>query len=274
MPPEVIGPLQAIAGFRLVTTDIARLAGFYEALGFTAGKPSPIDIAEMAVLGLAGPGTRLALTLGESRIELDAFESAGRPYPRDTDAASTRFQHFALVTDDADVAWRRAVEAGATPISRSGPVRLPASSGGVTAVKFRDPDGHPLEFLCFPPGSETRWYGRGILGIDHSAISVADVDAAVRFYKALGLIEGDRTLNEGPAQVALDGLDDARVDVVPLKPPRKPPHLELLGYRRPTSRRADAVAANDVVATRIVWRADRDGVFRDPDGHLHQTVAG
>jgi hypothetical protein len=29
------------------------------------------------------------------------------------------------------------------------------------------------------------------------------------------------------------------------------------------------VQANDVAATRIVWRSDRDALLRDPDGHLH-----
>ncbi len=33
----------------------------------------------------------------------------------------------------------------------AGPERLPARSGGVSAFKFRDPDGHPLELLAFPP---------------------------------------------------------------------------------------------------------------------------
>ncbi len=39
---------------------------------------------------------------------------------------------------------------GWTAISTDGPQRLPPSSGGVAAFKFRDPDGHPLELLAFP----------------------------------------------------------------------------------------------------------------------------
>ena len=38
------------------------------------------------------------------------------------------------------------------PISPDGRVRLPDNSGGVTAYKFRDHDGHPLELLEFPQG--------------------------------------------------------------------------------------------------------------------------
>ena len=42
---------------------------------------------------------------------------------------------------------------GWTPISTSGPQLLPAASGGVSAFKFRDPEGHPLELIAFPPGA-------------------------------------------------------------------------------------------------------------------------
>ena len=128
--------------------------------------------------------------------------------------------------------------ARATPAPRrsaeSGPVTLPQSAGGVTAVKFRDPEGHPLEFLAIsdaapiPTGAAA-----GIMGIDHSAISVSDVAASRRFYARHGLSEADATVNHGPTQDALDGLDGVEVDVVPMNPADKPPHVELLGYRHP-----------------------------------------
>ena len=47
---------------------------------------------------------------------------------------------------------RLSAHAGWTTISTDGPQLLPASSGGVTAYKFRDPEGHPLELIAFPPG--------------------------------------------------------------------------------------------------------------------------
>ena len=49
---------RAIAGFRLVTADPARLAAFYRAIGFDVGEAAPIPAAEMELLGLAGAGSR------------------------------------------------------------------------------------------------------------------------------------------------------------------------------------------------------------------------
>lgn len=264
---------QRIAGFRLVSLEPQRLVRFYAALGFTAEPPAPIPAAEMAMLEIAGEGVRQRMTLGPSTVDVDCYRSGGRPYPADADAASLCFQHLALVTDDAAAAWARARDAGATPISRECPVTLPASAGGVTAIKFRDPDGHPLEFLQFSDNGGKGWPGTGILGIDHSAISVSDVEASAAFYADEGLRREDGSLNDGPTQVALDGLDEVEVRVVPLAPAGAPPHIELLGYRRPTPRRCDPVAITDVAATRIVWEAGRAGLVHDPDGHRHELVA-
>lgn len=267
MPPDL--RFGDIAGFRLVTADLPRLAAFYRAIGFDAGEPVPISAAEMALLGIGGGGMRITMALGPSRIDLDCYAMAGRPYPTERSASDRIFQHLALVTDDARAAWHRARAAGATPISRQQPVALPPSSGGVTAVKLRDPDGHPLEFTQFPAGANVDWQGSGVLGIDHSAIVVADLLASRRFYAQHGLAEGERMLNQGPTQVALDGIDDVVVDIVPVLPAQAPPHIELLGYR---DRAGGSVhlAASDIAATRIVWHAGRDALVRDPDGHYHQ----
>jgi len=223
----------------------------------------------MALLGLAGSGSRRSFQYADQRLDLDCFERRGASYPTDIDGPDTRFQHIAIVTDDAAASWARARALGATPISAAGPVTLPLSSGGVTAIKFRDPEGHPLEFLQFPRNM-SEGAGRGVVGLDHSAISVADLKQARGFYGAWGLELGKQTFNHGPTQVALDGLGGARVDVAPLTPPVTTPHLELLAYRTPRSRQAPPWAVNDIVATRIVWAANRSALRRDPDGHLHQ----
>jgi len=270
MSPDVT--FRAIAGFRLVTSEPELLIGFYQAIGFTAGEVTPISAAEMAVLGLDGAGWRRSMRLADSRLDLDSFDLAGHPYPCGTTASDLVFQHLALVTDDARAAWRRARDAGAMPISHRGPVTLLPSSGGVTAVKFRDPEGHPLELLEFHAASNSSWQGHGMMGIDHSAISIADLAASRRFYAKHGLAEGKRTFNRGPTQVALDGLDDVEVDVLPMSPPHKPPHVELLAYHQPAGRPHPPLGANDVAATRIVWSADRNALVRDPDGHLLQLT--
>ena len=69
----------------------------------------------------------------------------------------------------------------------AGPQRLPdwnPNAGGIRAFYFRDPDGHPLEILQFPPDKgDAKWHApsrRLFLGIDHTAIVVADTEASLR----------------------------------------------------------------------------------------------
>jgi catechol 2,3-dioxygenase-like lactoylglutathione lyase family enzyme len=211
----------------------------------------------------------LPLHLGGQRVDLDCFDIPGQPYPTDATAADLCFQHLAVVTDDAGIAWRCVKDLGAASISTSGPVLLPPATGVAAAIKFRDPDGHPLELLQFADASGRSWTGTRLLGIDHSAISVSNAGASRRFYEALGLSAQAGTLNRGPTQMILDGLPGAEVDVVPMLPRQDTPHLELLGYRKPPGRVTGRLEANDIAATRIVWAADRDALIRDPDGHLH-----
>lgn len=279
MPPDGATGLSAVAGFRLVTADLPRLRHFYQGvLGFAAqGSEQAIAPDEMALLGLCGSGLRQTLRLGEQVVAIECYEQAGRGYPDYGDAASLWFQHLALVVADIAPAYHRV--AAATPISSGGPQHLPASSGGVRAFKFRDPDGHPLELLQFPANARPlAWQDRLAadgqigLGIDHSAISVADEEASLAFYGAFGLEPGQRTLNQGPEQQRLDHLADVEVAVVPMQPGRGTPHLELLGYRVPRGGPGPALQANDIAATRIVWRGTGPALLRDPDGHFQQII--
>ncbi len=264
MSPHVF----AITAFGLTTRNPERLAAFYRGLGFTLAPSERIPEAEIALLGLSGGGMRLPLRLGKSSVTLDFFDRPGRDYPSNATAADLCFQHFALVTADAGAAWTHARKLGATAISRHGPVTLPKTSGEVTACKFRDPDGHPLEFLQFPARSRVDWPGADLVDIDHSAISVSSADVSKRFYEALGWSVQGPTLNRGETQEALDGLSEPVVEVVPMMPAQKNPHLELLVYRSPVGRSDSSDAANDVAATRTVLASDRDELIRDPDGHL------
>lgn len=270
--------LAAIAGFRLTTNDLPRLCRFYqEVLGFALDGPEqPIARAELLVLGVSGTGRRQAFRLGRQVVAIDQFDPPGCAYPDGGDAASLWFQHLALVVVDMAKAYQRL--RGTVLISVGGPQHLPASSGGVSAFKFRDPDGHPLELLQFQSGAcPAAWSGMSAqagqigLGIDHSAISVTDAAASGAFYGALGLRPGDGTINQGLEQQRLDGLADVRVAVVPMVPDAGTPHLELLCYEVPRGRRGPAVQPNDVAATRIVWQGGRAALLRDPDGHLHQV---
>ncbi|MGI4796782.1 MAG: VOC family protein [Janthinobacterium lividum] len=270
--------LSGIVGFRLVTADLGRLTRFYrDVLEFaTAGLVEPIGSEEMALLGLPGIGRRQRLEIGEQTLSVDEFEVAGHPYPLESNAASPWFQHLALVVPNIGAAYGRLRDIA--PITQGGPWHLPPSSGSVHAFKFRDPDGHPLELLQFPEsGTLPAWKGRApvpgqmALGIDHSAISVGDLDASLAFYAGLGLAPGQQTLNRGAEQQNLDDLRDVDVRVQPMRPSGGTSHLELLAYRVPPAQGIADLRANDVAATRIVWRGTSDALLRDPDGHLQQV---
>ena len=269
MPYQLTSQLHGITRFHLVTQDLNRLVAFYRDVLRLApvGAEQIIAPSEIALLGLHASGRRQIFAVGGHHLAIDQFGDAGRPYPIDGDAASLWFQHFALAVDDIATVYSQLHDI--SPISINGPQHLPASSGSVWAFKFRDPDGHPLELLQAP--GVPRSADAPVNGIDHSAISVADVDDSTAFYRGLGLEPGPRTLNQGPEQEWLDGLSAVQVDVAPMIPLNSAPHLELLGYRSPRGKRGFARQANDVAATRIVWRGTSAGVFRDPDGHLHQV---
>jgi catechol 2,3-dioxygenase-like lactoylglutathione lyase family enzyme len=271
--------VRAITAVVLVTPDAERLAGFYETgLGFRRLAARRVDGADFeGRVGATGGATALRLGLGDQRLELLQFDDPGQPYPEGVGGEDLRFQHFALVVSDmaGAFAWLQA-RAGWTAISRGQPVRLPPSSGGVTAFKFRDPDGHPAELLAFDAGqAPPAWRGRHdlFLGIDHSAISVADAAQATAFYQGLGLRLSGRSHNRGPEQARLDGLADADTDILALSPPAATPHVELLAYRTPPPRKPAPVGAHDVAATRLVFAGDTPGALIDPDGHRLIIIA-
>ena len=154
---------------------------------------------------------------------------------------------------------------------------MPQSSGGVTAFKFRDPEGHPLELLAFPPGKVPEIWrkpqGAIFMGIDHTAISVSNIDASTAFYNGLGFDVISRSVNHGPLQERLDAIPDVRVEVVALALTKPKPHLELLCYHSRLPQ-ATSIRANDIAATRTVLAGKKAqniaGIAEslvDPDGH-------
>ncbi len=270
-----------IARFSLTSADPARLARFYgDAFGF---EQADVRRQDALPYGVPGQATVHRLRLGLQEIELVGFEQAGAPYPAGSTSHDGWFQHLALVVSDMAAAHGRlSRQGGWHGISQGGPVTLPESSGGVEAFKFRDPEGHPLELLAFPPGrAPAAWSGRSAttpcLGIDHSAIVVADEARSLAFYVALGLAVTARSLNQGPAQVRLDDAPEVVVGVLGLDPPAAPPHLELLAYRSPPVRPGAAGAADIACARTMMVAADASEpprMLRDPDGHRVMLVDG
>ncbi len=274
--------VQALVRIAITVTDLEGMARFYtDALGFAvASSETDIDPALARLLG-ANNVRSTTLSRGAQVMELAALDPPGAPYPADSHSNDLWFQHCALVTDDIGAAYARVCRHPITAISRNGPQTLP---GGIVAFKFRDPEGHPLELIQFPQPN-----GATMGGIDHSAISVADAERSKAFYTGmLGLTVGAQQVNTGPAQDAMDGLDDACADVVALQPAKPAPHVELLGYRTPPGRPAPLSRPADIVATRLVLQVDdlagqpgavtlADGsqaaLIHDPDGHALLLLA-
>lgn len=253
-PPEG-GRVLAFAGFRRCVADLTRAIDFYsEALGFAC---EAINNGSVRCAGMR---------LGEESIELCEWAGAERlgATSQDASVASAGFQHVAIVASDMGAAMIRLRRLAPTAISSGDAVRLPASAGGVTAYKFRDPDGHPLELISFPAGTGNPKWQRvqpnpPTLGIDHLAISVANVERSLAFYTAgLGFALTSRQVNSGVEQDRLDGVGGVVVDVLGLTPPAgvETPHMELLGYRQPAPQpRTRHVAIDKDPSDRLAWYA-------------------
>ena len=285
---EEVERARRILRIDFTVVDLERTQVFYEALGFEPLATTAVSRAELAMLGVpASRAERLAMRLGRQTLGFTRFDPPGRPYPVDSTATDLWFQHVAIVVSTMDAAHRRVIEAGALPITRGGPQTLPANTGGVTAFKFRDPDGHPLELLSFPDGvGAAVWHetqkASPFLGIDHTAIAVGGADAAQAFYAGLGLSAAQGSHNRGIGQRRLDAVAGDRVAVVPMGLAEAPPHLELLAYAVGTRRPMPVDSrADDVWATRVWMGAEglsREGstmlddgsravLVHDPDGH-------
>ena len=305
-------PVTQLLRVGITVADLERTASFYrDALGLTVGPARGFsDPAWNRLLGLdAGVSASGAdVAIGQQIVRLVAFDPPGAPYPPAPASNDQWFEHVALVTGDIATVWKRLEGGSFGEITKGAPVLLPSNTGSVTAFKFRDPEGHPLELIFFPQGvGAPIWHqtaGTGIRGYDHTAISVMDVDRSLAFYEGLlGFRIAGRSLNTGPEQDQLDGLMGCEVDVVALQPTQVPtPHVELLHYRAPPGPTLAApLKANDVASARQFHKADdlaglvrrleaadapfvspgivtlKDGgkaaAVRDPDGHMVVLMA-
>jgi catechol 2,3-dioxygenase-like lactoylglutathione lyase family enzyme/uncharacterized glyoxalase superfamily protein PhnB len=268
------------------------------------GNPEVLAEFYQAAFGFLRPGRAptaatsgdVELRLGGQTIRLVRRKPGGRSYPADVAGWSPLFQHIAIVVVDmARACAHLSTLSGWTPISQV----LPAASGGVSAFKFRDPEGHPLELIAFPPRAVPPQWRATLqdicLGIDHSAVSVSSTATSIEFYEGLGLDRSGGSLNVGRKQALLDDVSDAVVEVTALTPAETTPHIELLCYRGDFDRRVQPQSSNDTAATRLVltvesratleavcarlagallWEPEvhEDNLYgallHDPDGHL------
>lgn len=205
------------------------------------------------------------LRLGEEEIELTEFLTPrGRPVPVDSRSNDRWFQHVAIIVSDMDAAYARLRQYGVEHASPE-PQRLPdwnPAAGGIKAFYFKDPDGHPLEVLQFPPGKgDAKWQrasGRLFLGIDHTAIVVADTAASLAFYRdTLGMRLAGESLNYGPEQERLNAVFGARLHISGLRA-ESGPGVEFLEYLSPRNGRAATnIQANDLAHWETTVRTTR-----------------
>lgn len=294
----------SIGPIGMTVSDMDRSVQFYrDVLTFTKISDHEFhDEAFDRLSGVFGARVRLVdMKLGEETLRLTQYLTPqGRPIPIDSRSNDHWFQHIAIVVHDMDEAYLRLRQEKVRPVSTA-PQTLPAwnkAAGGIRAFYFRDPDDHNLELISFPEGKgDARWQRKTsalFLGIDHTAIAVANTDASLRFYRnILGLRVSGESENHGLEQEHLNHVFGARVRITALRASAGP-GIELLEYLTPRDGRtipADR-QPNDIShwQTTIAMPAGNPGtgtsvdiahlpiggslasLVRDPDGHVIQLI--
>jgi catechol 2,3-dioxygenase-like lactoylglutathione lyase family enzyme len=240
-PARALG-LPAVRGLSLTVSDLDASVALFQAMDFeVVDERTLAGPAFEALVGIEGAEVRLArLRLGSERVDLAQYVSApGRAIPSEARSNDAIFQHMAIVVRDMDEAFARVRSAPGVELVSPSPQTIPESNpaaGGIRALYFKDADGHPLELIWFPAGrGRARWHGRRaglFLGIDHSAIAVADSSRSEPLYRALGFALGGRSLNMGGEQERLSGVPGARVQITGLLA-SSGPGVEFLSYLAP-----------------------------------------
>ncbi len=310
--------VQAVAAVGMTVSDVDRAAAFFaDVLSFE--KVSDVEVwgeAYEQLQGLFGLRMRVVrMRLGDEQIELTEYLTPkGRPIPVDARSNDRWFQHIAIVVSDMDRAYER-LRAHRVQHASTAPQRIPdwnEAAAGIRAFYFKDPDGHNLEIIYFPPGKgDPKWQRRAdadrlFLGIDHTAIVVADTDASLAFYRdALGMRVAGQSENYGTEQEHLNNVFGARLRITALRAPAGP-GIEFLEYLTPQDGRPvpDDARANDLLHWQTTLLTSNAGaaarrlhagkaafvspgvvsapdgalgfkqgfLVRDPDGHVMQVV--
>lgn len=263
----------AVDTIGMTVRDMDQSVAFYTTvLAFERVSDVELSGREYELLtGVFGARLRVVrLRLGEEMLELTQFLAPqGRPIATDLRANDRSFQHVAIIVSDMPRAYA-SLRAHAVPHASTGPQRLPdwnPNAGGISAYYFRDPDGHFLEVLQFPPGKGAPAWHRSsplFLGIDHTAIVVEDTDQSLRFYRdLLGMNVVGESENYDVEQEHLNNVFGARLRITTLHAPAGP-GIELLEYLAPRDGRPAPldVKANDIVHWQTtVIAANPDAIF-------------
>ncbi len=304
--------VKAVDSVGYTVSQLERSVDFFtRVLGFE--KVSEVELAGEdyeRLEGLFGLRMRVArVKLGDETVELTEYLAPrGRPIPVDSRSNDHWFQHVAIVTSDMDRAYARLREHRVEHAS-SGPQTLPGwnrDAGGIRAFYFKDPDGHVLEILEFPPGKGAeKWHRKSerlFLGIDHTAIVVSDTETSLKLYRdELGLRIAGQSENYGTEQEHLNNVFGARLRITSLRA-EAGPGIEFLEYLAPRDGRAASRDSRpsdlahwqtrlvaEELSSRVPAHAElvspgavntasgelgfREGLsIRDPDGHVLQLV--
>jgi catechol 2,3-dioxygenase-like lactoylglutathione lyase family enzyme len=219
-------------------------------------------------------GTRVVrMKLGDETIELVQLKGQrGQPLPADSRSNDLWFQHIAIIVSNIGPAYEVLRKHGVEAVSQ-GPQRLPdwnRNAAGIRAFYFKDPDGHPLEILQFPAGKgDPKWQrgGRLFLGIDHTAIVVADTAASLKFYSGMGFRVAGEGENYGPEQERLNNVAGAHLRITTLRA-GSGPGIELLEYLHPCDgRRLPHPLAHRQTILTAIGSATPEQTLTDPNGH-------
>ena len=303
--------ISGVGAIDMTVSDMDRAVPFYSGV-LNFKKISDTEVAGGSYESLEGVfGVRMRVVrmqLGDEFIELTEYLAPkGRLIPMTARSNDRSFQHIAIIVSDMDKAYARLRENKVEHAS-SGPQRLPdwnKNAGGIRAFYFKDPDGHPLEILQVPPDKgAAKWHlasDKLFLGIDHTAIVVADTDSSLHFYRdLLGMQVVGASENYGTEQEHLNNVFGAHLRITALRA-ESGPGVELLEYLSPHDgipfpadehandvvHRQTLVFTNDAAAAAKQFSnahacfvssgvvAESDGqlgfkkafVARDPDGH-------
>jgi catechol 2,3-dioxygenase-like lactoylglutathione lyase family enzyme len=266
--PALVDGVDAIG---VTVSDMDRAVDFYSKV-LTFEKVSDAEVSGEDYEHLEGVfGLRMRVVrmrLGDEFIELDEYLAPkGRPIPVDSRSNDRWFQHIAIIVSDMDrvYAWLRQNK---VEHASSGPQRLPdwnKNAAGISAFYFKDPDGHPVEVLQFPPGKGlAKWHrptNKLFLGIDHTAIVVWDTDSSLKFYRdLLGMHIAGESENYGTEQEHLNNVFGAHLRITALRGVSGP-GIELLEYLAPRDGRPFPLDehANDLVHRQTILRARSAG---------------
>jgi catechol 2,3-dioxygenase-like lactoylglutathione lyase family enzyme len=262
--------VRAVGPIEMTVADMERSMAFYEQV-LRFKKLSDIEVHGTEYEHLQGVfGLRMRvvrLQLGQEVIVLTEYlASQGRPIPVDSRSNDGWFQHIAIIVSDMDQAYQRLRQHKVRHAS-TGPQTIPVWNKAAASIKafyFHDPDHHNLEILWFPPGKgHTRWQSKDelFLGIDHTAIVVADTEKSLHFYRdTLGMIVAGESENYGTEQERLNNVFGARLRITGLRA-AEGPAIELLEYMAPRDGRPYPVdsKANDI------WHWQIHAITFNPD---------